>query len=90
MTSTSSANNIRPNGITFIIDEEYTGKNNIIEQALAKLLNLRFKDKWNGNIRFKLIGKLSPAHKLAWKWHRLKQKGGLRRLKEEEILKWLK
>lgn len=79
-----------PNGITFIIDEEYTGKNSVIEQAISKLLNLKFKGKWNGNIRFKLIGKLSPAHRLAWKWHKRKRRSALKRLKEEEILKWLK
>ena len=67
------------------IDEEYTGKNKFIEQALIKMLGVR----WEGEVRFRLIGKESPAHKLAWEVHRSDlKKRGVRKLKLEEIMKY--
>ncbi|OGC92369.1 hypothetical protein A3D85_00295 [Candidatus Amesbacteria bacterium RIFCSPHIGHO2_02_FULL_47_9] len=67
------------------IDEEYTGKNKFIEQALIKMLGAR----WEGEVRFRLIGKESPAHKLAWEVHRSDlKKRGVRKLKLEEIMKY--
>lgn len=53
------------------IDEEYTGKNEIIEETLTKLY-LRSRRKRIPDIRFVRIGKQSPAHALAWKVHRSK------------------
>lgn len=71
-----------------IIDEEYTGKDALIAQALTKLLNRKFGNKWRGSIRFSRIGKRSSAHRLAWELHRKKRKQSkLRHLTEQEILK---
>ena len=49
---------------TIIVDEEYTGKEDIIEESLRKLLIDKSKRDWQGQIQFKQIGKLSSAHKL--------------------------
>jgi hypothetical protein len=67
------------------IDEEYTGKDKIIGNALVKLLG----GKWRGEVRFKRIGKGSSAHKLAWDTHRSSlKKRSVRKLKLDEILKF--
>lgn len=76
--------------ITITIDEEYTGKSEVIKETLEKLLQKRFRGKWQGVIGFSQVGKHSPAHKLAWKVHRNKQKTGIKRVTEEEILRLLK
>lgn len=76
--------------MSLVIDEEYTGKNEIIKETLEKLLLQRFGKKWQGTIRFSRIGKHSPAHKLAWKIHRQKLRTGIKKITEEEILKLLK
>lgn len=71
------------------IDEEYTGKNEIIEETIKKLF-LRSRKKRIPYVRFVRIGKQSPAHKLAWEVHRLK--GRLRhakRVSEKKILKYV-
>jgi hypothetical protein len=71
-----------------VIDEEYTGKNTLMANALTKLLNKKFGERWKGSIRFSRIGKHSPAHRLAWELHRKKWKqSALRHLTEQEILK---
>lgn len=57
-----------------IIDEEYTGKEDIIEESLRKLLVDKSRKRWQGQIRFRQAGKLSPAHKLVWKTHRAKKR----------------
>lgn len=80
-----------PNGISYIIDEEYTGKERVIERALSTLLQSKFKKKWNGNIIFKQIGKLSPAHRLCWSVHRNKRlQHRIQKIKLEEILGYIK
>lgn len=72
-----------------IIDEEYTGKDGVIKETLEKLLLKRFKNKWQGIIRFSQIGRHSQAHILAWKTHRQKSRVGIKRITEEEIMKLL-
>ena len=72
-----------------LLDEEYTGKNTIIEEALSKLLQQRFHYKWIGSIRFQQIGKDSPAHKLAWSTHRTKRRVGVRKLTVEDIISFM-
>lgn len=72
-----------------LIDEEYTGKNKLIKEFLIKLIT-RTRPKWNGDIRFKLIGKLSPAHRLAWGIHNKVIKTGFIKTREIEILEYLK
>lgn len=80
-----------PNGVSYIIDEEYTGKERVIERALVTLLQNKFKQKWNGNIIFKQIGKLSPAHRLCWSIHRDKRlQHQTQKIKLNEILKYIK
>lgn len=74
---------------TIILDEEYTGKNDIVKETLEKLLVKQFKEKWQGIIRVSQIGKHSPAHILAWETHRQKSRLGIRRITEEEIIKFL-
>lgn len=75
---------------TIIIDEEYTGKDDIIGESLRKLLVGKSQTKWQGQIRFKQVGKLSPAHKLAWKVHRAKKKPDfVRKILENNVLKLL-
>lgn len=75
--------------ITLKIDEEYTGKENIIKETLEKLLMKQFRRKWQGIIKFGRIGKHSNAHKLAWENHRNKQRGKITRVTEKEVLKLL-
>lgn len=70
-----------------VIDEEYTGKENIIKETLKKLIAEHAKNRWQGYIRFKRIGKSSPAHKLAWKIHSLKKSARVKNIKETDILK---
>jgi len=81
----------QPNGVNFIIDEEYTGKDKIIERALTRLLQIKFKNKWTGNLIFKQIGKQSPSHKLCWSIHRNKKlQKYVRKITLEEIIKLIK
>ena len=68
------------------IDEEYTGKEKIIKNNLEKLLKKKSGSKWNGDIRFGLIGKSSPAHQLAWKTHRQKKIPMGKKLTAAEVL----
>lgn len=75
---------------TIILDEEYTGKNDVVKETLEKLLVKQFKEKWQGIIRVSQIGKHSPAHIIAWETHRQKPRTGIRRINEEEIIKFLK
>jgi hypothetical protein len=72
-----------------LIDEEYTGKNKLIKDFLFKLIR-KTRPKWNGDIRFKLVGKLSPSHKLAWGLHNKTLKATCSKTNEIEILKYLK
>lgn len=75
---------------TIIIDEEYTGKEDIIEESLRKLLASKSRKRWQGQIRFKQVGKLSPAHKLAWRTHRAKTKPTYaKKILEDNVLKLL-
>ncbi len=55
---------------TIVLDEEYTGKDATVCETLEKLLLRHQKGKWNGSIRVQQIGKHSPAHLLAWDYHR--------------------
>lgn len=73
---------------TLIIDEEYTGKDKIIKDSLLKL-TLKIKPKWNGEIRFKQVGKLSPSHKLAWSVHNKTSKVKFLKTNEIEIMRYL-
>lgn len=54
-----------------VIDEEYTGKDAVIREKLEDLF--KNNDLKVPEIRFGLIGKLSPAHRLSWKIHKKKQ-----------------
>lgn len=72
--------------ITLVIDEEYSGKEKVIKKTLDRLA-FKFPKKYlKITVRFDRIGKLSPAHRLAWKVHRSKNRQRYRKLKEEEIL----
>ena len=74
---------------TMRIDEEYTGKEEVIKEVLEKLLIRKLGSKWVGSIRFGRIGKESEAHKLCWYVHREKNRQKVRSLKAEDILKLL-
>lgn len=76
--------------VILVIDEEYTGKEEILSETLIKLLQRRFKDKWNGDVRFSRIGKSSGAHKLAWEVHHQKNKQRVKEVTVEEIVRWIK
>ena len=70
-----------PNGVSYIIDEEYTGKERVVEKALVTLLQTKFKQ----------IGKLSPAHRLCWSVHRNKRlQHRIQKVKLNEILGYIK
>lgn len=68
------------------IDEEYSGKEEVIKEVLEKLLLGKWGRKYAGSIRFGRIGKLSGAHKLCWNIHREKNRQRVRSLKSAEIL----
>lgn len=72
-----------------VIDEEYTGKEKVIRELLKKLLAKQTKEKWQGQILFKQVGKLSPAHRLAWTLHKRKKMLGVRKISVAEILRFL-
>ena len=56
---------VKDNVIT--LDKEYPGHENLIKSYIVQLINKRKKVRLHeGNIRFGLIGKLSPAHNLAY------------------------
>ncbi|MEK7163728.1 MAG: hypothetical protein AAB768_01130 [Patescibacteria group bacterium] len=69
------------------IDEEYSGKEEIITKTLDKLLKST-KHPTYITIRFRRIGKNSPAHYLVWNLHREKRNPKYRRLLLSEILSW--
>ncbi len=72
-----------PTSVVLEIDEEYTGKEKIISSSLTRLLGSR----WNGQIRFRRIGKQSPAHKLAWGVHESQvKKRKIQKLDHKQIL----
>jgi hypothetical protein len=73
-----------------VIDEEYTGKEAIIKEALKKMLNKRYPRGWRGSIRFSNVGKSSPAHQIAWSLHRKTKGTSYRKLKLENIMKFVK
>lgn len=76
---------------TVIIDEEYTGKDEIIRESLRKLFLNKLPKDWQGQIRFKQVGKLSPAHKLAWETHRTKKKPlSVKKISEEDVSRFLR
>lgn len=69
---------------SLIIDEEYTGKDVIIREKLKELFkkeNLKIPE-----IQFALIGKLSPAHRLAWAIHKKKAKLLAKVIVEKDII----
>ncbi|MDP1722240.1 MAG: hypothetical protein Q8L37_03445 [Candidatus Gottesmanbacteria bacterium] len=71
------------------IDEEYTGKNEIIEETLKKLF-FQNRIKRIPSVRFVRIGKLAAAHKLAWRVHRSKGRlAETKRISEKKILKYI-
>ncbi len=69
------------------IDEEYSGKEEIIMETINKLLKST-KHPTYITIRFRRIGKNSPAHYLVWNIHRGKRNSKYRRLSLKEILGW--
>ncbi len=70
---------------SFLIDEEYTGKNSVIEELLVELF--KFKRRKAPTIRFGRIGKKSPAHWLAWNIHRKRIRDKtLRKISAREVL----
>lgn len=73
-----------------IIDEEYSGKEKLIENTICKLLN-RKTIKWSGNIIFKQIGKGAIAHDVAWATHSKNKKNKYKSFAttDSEILKLL-
>jgi hypothetical protein len=73
-----------------IIDEEYSGKEKLIENTIRKLLN-RKSIKWDGNILFKQIGKEAIAHDVAWATHSKNKKNKYKSFTttDSEILKLL-
>ena len=72
-----------------IIDEEYSGKEKLIENTIRKLLK-RKSTKWNGDIFFKQIGKGSIAHDVAWATHSKTKKNKYKSFTttDSEILKF--
>lgn len=74
-----------------IIDEEYSGKEQLIESTIHKLLSQK-SSRWNGQILSKRIGKHSLAHDVAWATHSKIKKNKYHCIKitESEILKYLK
>ena len=79
-----------PQTATLVIDQEYTGKEKIVEQSLTKLLQQQSSGRWRGSIRFQRIGKHSPAHRLAWRARRGLSNIEVTKLSEDEVLKFLK
>lgn len=75
--------NLKSSPSVLIIDEEYTGKDSLIRETLFKLLGEKNKD--SIQVRFKQVGKLSPAHKVAWKTYRTKPRD-TKRIKANEVL----
>lgn len=77
-----------PSKIT--IDEEYSGKERLIEGTLRKLINQKNK-KWGGDILFKQIGQESIAHDVAWATHSKVKKNKYKSFtaRDSEILKLL-
>lgn len=77
-----------PNKI--VIDEEYSGKEKLIENTIRKLLD-RKSIKWGGGILFKQIGKEALAHDVAWATHSKKKKDKYKSftVTDSEILKLL-
>lgn len=72
------------------IDEEYTGKNAIIEETIGKLFS-HMRAKKIPSIRFTRIGKRSPAHRLAWQTHRSKGRyNRVMKISETEVLRLIK
>ncbi len=72
-----------------LIDEEYTGKDEIIKETIQKLLEGE-KLREHVIIRFGRIGKLSPAHKLAWSIHRGKLRKSVKSISNKQVLKFWK
>jgi hypothetical protein len=81
--------NISPHAV-LVIDEEYTGNEALIKETLTKLFDKKFKKGWKGSIRFKNIGKSSPAHQLAWGLHRKKRGLKVRKITYKEIMRYVK
>lgn len=70
------------------IDEEYTGKNGVIEETLKKLFARG--EKRIPDVRFIRIGKRSAAHQLAWRSHRSKGRGsGVKKISESDVAGFL-
>lgn len=70
------------------IDEEYSGKSDLIEEILLKLYS---RDRKRApDIRFSRIGKHSSAHRAAWKAHRQKKDSKNIIVTENKILKFWK
>lgn len=74
-----------------VIDEEYSGKEQLIEQTINKLFENN-KIACKSNIIFKQIGKHSLAHDVAWATHSKIKRNKYKFFKigSEDILKYLK
>lgn len=70
------------------VDEEYSGKEDIIEETITKLFKLRRQR--TPIIRFIRIGKHSNAHRVAWKAHRQRKSPEGSAITETEILNYWK
>lgn len=73
-----------------IIDEEYSGKERLIENTIRKLFKIKHIN-WDGIIIFKQIGKESIAHDVAWATHSKTKKNKYKSftISDSEILKYL-
>lgn len=74
-----------------IIDEEYSGKERLIELTIKKLFESKNTNS-SYNIVFKQIGKHSPAHDVAWATHSKIKKNKYKsfNITEVDILRFLK
>ena len=74
-------------GSLVAIDEEYTGKDQLIKETINKLFEANTRRK-KIRLSFAQVGKQSSAHKVAWAAHKSKSKGAIK-VGFDEITKYL-
>lgn len=79
---------LKPFPDVIIVDEEYTGKDTIIKETLLKLILQNVNKNWKGSIRFKQVGKQSPAHRVAWLHHKQKRTKNSKIITARDILNY--